>query len=69
MVNRRSIELCLKSGYILEDRTEVDEYGNFRFSIRRVCAGVHVVLDVALESEGILPKLFVLAIDGDKIQT
>ena len=68
-VNRRQIEMCLCSGYILEDRATVDEHGNFRFRIARVCGGLHVVLNVALESQGILPKLFVLAIDGDKIQT
>lgn len=67
LVNRRQIELCLKEGYVLEKKIGQDEHGNWRFRIARVCAGQNVVLDVAIESEGALPNLYVLGITGDSI--
>jgi hypothetical protein len=33
----------------------------------RVCGGLSVVIDVALERAPVLPKLFVVAIKGDQI--
>jgi len=67
LVNRRQVELCLLEGYILDERAALDEYGNWRFEIARVCAGLHVVIDVALQRAPVLPKLFVVGIKGDQI--
>jgi hypothetical protein len=61
-VNARQVQLCLAEGYVLDDRATMDEHGHWRFRIARVCAGVNVVLDLALESETVRrPKLFVLS--------
>lgn len=68
LVNRRQIGLCLKEGYVLENKADKDEHGYWRFKIARVCAGMNVVIDVALEAEGSRPHLRVLAIDGDRIE-
>lgn len=68
LVNRRQIALCIRDGYILENHARLDPYGNWRFQIARVCGGLHIVIDVALESEVLLPKLFVVGIRGDEIQ-
>ena len=37
LVNRRQVELCLLEGYILQDHAKLDEHGNWRFQIARVC--------------------------------
>jgi hypothetical protein len=67
VVNRRQIELCLREGYILVERASMDENNNWRFSIARVCGGLNVVIDVALEGNSKLPKLYVLKVNGDEI--
>lgn len=70
IVNRRQVELCLREGYILNDVARADEHGNYRFQIARVCAGLDVVIDVALQfSPPLLPKIFVVGIKGDHINT
>lgn len=67
VVNRRQIELCLKEGYILQKHARLDEHGNWRFSIGRVCGGLNVEIGVALERTE-LPRLFVISIKGDHIK-
>lgn len=67
LVNRRQVERCLLDGYVLQERAQLDEYDNWRFSIGRVCAGVNVVIEVALERKVAIPKLFVIGIKGDEI--
>lgn len=67
LVNMRQIDLCLKEGWILDDHAKLDEKGNWRFDIGRVCAGVDVVITVAVERTASDPRLFVLAIRGDVI--
>jgi hypothetical protein len=69
LVNRRQIELCLRDGYILDARATQDAHGNWAFRIARVCAGLDVVIDVVLESREQLPRLFVISIQGDQINT
>jgi hypothetical protein len=64
LVNRRQVQLCLKEGYVLDERAARDEHGFWRFRITGVFAGLHVTLDVALESQGALPKLYVVTING-----
>lgn len=65
LVNRRTVSLCLKDGYVLDEHATRDEHGNWRFQIARVCAGLNVTITVALESKGALPKLYVLTINGE----
>lgn len=65
-VNRRQIGLCLREGYVLDDRATLDEHGYWRFQIAQVCSGLHVKLDVALERTP-EPRLFVVHITGDVI--
>jgi hypothetical protein len=67
IVNRRQIQACLLEGWVMEDRASIDEHGNWRFRIARVCAGLDVVIDVALERNANLPRLFVVGITGDEI--
>jgi hypothetical protein len=67
LVNRRQVELCLLEGWILEDHARLDEHDNWRFSIARVCAGLNVVIEVALQRSPVLPRLYVIAIKGDQI--
>ena len=67
LVNRRQVALCLLEGYVLEEHTSLDEHGNWRFHIGRVCAGLNVVIEVALENTPALPRLFVIGIEGDQI--
>jgi hypothetical protein len=67
LVNRRQVELCLLEGYVLDDRASLDPHDNWRFSIARVCAGLHVVIEVALQRAPAMPKLFVVGIKGDQI--
>lgn len=67
-VNARQVQRCLADGYVLDDRATLDEHSQWRFRIARVCAGVNVVLDVALESETVKkPRLFVLGIDDESM--
>jgi len=68
LVNRRQIQLCLSKGYILENTANMDRFGNWRFHIVRVCAGMNIKIEVALESQGRQPRLFVLDIQGDEIR-
>jgi hypothetical protein len=67
LVNRRQVELCLLEGYILDDRATLDAYDNWRFKIARVCGGLNVVIEVALQRTQVMPRLFVIAIKGDQI--
>jgi hypothetical protein len=67
LVNRRQVEWCLLDGYVLQERAELDEHGNWRFNIARVCAGMNVVIEVALQNGPALPRLFVTGIQGDEI--
>lgn len=67
-VNRRQIQFCLREGYVLEETASLDEFGNWRFHIARVCAGLNIEIEVALESQGPKPRLFVLKIQGDEIR-
>ena len=67
-VNRRQIQFCLREGYVLEETATLDEFGNWRFHIARVCAGLNIEIEVALESQGPKPRLFVLKIQGDEIR-
>lgn len=67
LVNRRQVELCLKEGYILETHGALDTYGNWTFRMARVCAGLDVVIGVALEPKPLRPRLYVVSIKGDHI--
>lgn len=67
-VNRRHIERILREGYVLQEHAELDDKGNWTCQIARVCAGMNVVIDVAFESEGRRPSLFVLKINGSRIE-
>ncbi len=67
LVNRRQVERCLLDGYIREEKAWLDEHDNWRFTIGRVCGGIGVVIEVALERSPALPKLFVVDIKGDEI--
>ena len=67
LVNRRQIESCLLEGYVLDDKAELDDNDNWRFQIARVCGGLNVVVDVALQRSAALPRLYVIAIKGDQI--
>jgi len=67
-VNRRQIQFCLREGYVLEETATLDEFGNWRFHIARVCAGLNIEIEVALESQGLKPRLFILEIQGDEIR-
>lgn len=67
-VNNRQIQLCLAEGYVLEEHATLDEHGHWIFHIARVCAGLNIVLHVALESNLRKPRLFVLGIDGEHIK-
>jgi hypothetical protein len=64
LVNRKQVALCLREGYVLDEHATRDKHGNWQFRIVRVCAGIHVTLGVALESQGDRPKLYVLTING-----
>jgi hypothetical protein len=68
LVNRRQIQFCLREGYVLEETATLDEFGNWRFHIARVCADLNIEIEVALESKGPQPRLFVLEIQGDEIR-
>jgi len=68
LVNRRQIQLCLSEGYVLEHTADMDRFENWRFHIVRVCAGMNIKIEVALESQGRRPRLFVLDIQGDEIR-
>jgi hypothetical protein len=68
LVNRRQIELRLKEGYILEPRSTVNEHGHHVFSIARVCAGLDVAIKVAVDIQGASSRLYVLGINGDRIE-
>jgi len=68
IVNRRQIELCLKEGYILEDKSTVNDHGHHEFSIVRVCAGLNVKIKVAIDTDSVEPKAYVIGIDGDRIE-
>jgi hypothetical protein len=67
MVNRRQVELCLKEGYVCDERASIDRHGNWQFEMARVCAGLDVRIDVVVESAPSVPKLFVIAVRGDQI--
>jgi len=67
-VNRRQIQFCLREGYVLEETATLDKFGNWRFHMARVCAGLNIEIEVALESQGPKPRLFVLRIQGDEIR-
>ncbi len=62
------IQFCLREGYVLEEIATLDEFGNWRFHIARVCAGLNIEIEVALEPQGPHPRLFVLEIQGDEIR-
>lgn len=64
LVNRRQVALCLREGYVLDEYATKDEHGYWRFRIVRVCAGLHVTLEVALEPDTELPKLYVVTLNG-----
>lgn len=66
-VNQRQVDLCLREGYVLDEHARLDEHGHWRFRIARVCAGLDIEIDVALEREGASPRLFVVGIRGDRI--
>jgi hypothetical protein len=68
IVNRRQVELCLREGYILDERASTDRHGNWKFEMARVCAGLDVTIDVVVESAPALPCLYVIAIRGEQIQ-
>jgi hypothetical protein len=67
LVNRRQVEWCLQDGYVLEDKIPLHESGYWVFTLGRVCAGLDVVVEVAVENGPPLPKLFVTRITGDEI--
>ncbi len=67
-MNRRQIQFCLREGYVLEEFATLDEFGNWRFHMARVCSGLSIEIEVALESQGSSPRLFVLKIRGDEIK-
>jgi hypothetical protein len=67
LVNRRQVEACLEEGYVLDETVHLDEFGNWRFRIGRVCAGLDVTIEVAVENGPPLPRLYVVAIKGDQI--
>jgi hypothetical protein len=68
-VNRRQVDLCLREGYVLDEHARLDEHDNWRLRVARVCAGLDVVIDVALERKSKAPRLYVVAIQGDHIGT
>jgi hypothetical protein len=65
LVNRRTVLLCLSEGYVLDDHATRDKEGNWRFRIARVCAGVNVTIECALEANRVQPRLYVLTINGE----
>ena len=67
LVNRRQVALCLEEGWILQDRINADQHGWWRFSVARVCAGLDVVIEVAMEDGVPNPRLVVVGISGDEI--
>jgi len=67
-VNRRQIELCLREGYVVEKRVTADKHGYWRFNLVRVCSGMHVQIEVALEPDGPERKLIVIGVKGDRIE-
>jgi hypothetical protein len=67
LVNRRQVERCLQDGEVLEERATLDEYGYWRFRMSRVCGGLSVVIEVAIEHGPAIPKLFVIGVKGDQI--
>jgi hypothetical protein len=69
LVNKRQVERCLLDGYVIEEYATLDEHDNWRCSVGRVCGGVHVNIEVAVERSPALPKLFVIAIKGEQIST
>jgi hypothetical protein len=68
LVQHRQIELCLREGYILDDYAKLDEHGYWVFRIARVCAGVDVVIHVAMENVAVAPHVIVVKITGDVIE-
>jgi hypothetical protein len=60
----REVENVLKDGQMIDDVAEADEHNCYRFEMVRVCAGVSVTIDVALEGDSTLPNLFVLRATG-----
>jgi hypothetical protein len=68
LVNRRQVQFCLREGYVLEEFATLDEFGNWRFHMARVCSGLNIEIEVALESQGSFPGLFVLNIQGDEVK-
>ena len=67
-VNRRQIGLCLREGYVLEDRVSADENGYWRFHVARVCSGLDVTIEIALEPDGPNRKAIIIGISGDRIE-
>jgi hypothetical protein len=67
LVNRRQVDLCLREGYVLDDRSRLDEHGYWRFRVARVCAGLDVVIEVAVSRDS-RPRLYVVDIRGDEIR-
>lgn len=67
LVTNGQVRQCLTDGYILDDRAKLDKYGNWTFRIGRVCAGMNVVITVAIERETEAPNLYVTEITGNTI--
>lgn len=66
-ITTRTVDLCLREGYVIDEHARADEFGNWRIQIGRVCAGLDVLIDVAVEDKMLAPRLFVTAIRGDVI--
>lgn len=61
----RQIDRVLRDGQILEETVEYDGKGYYQFRMLRVCAGMSVEIDVALEAMKTIPHLFVTRVRGD----
>lgn len=63
----RQIERVVSDGQILEEIVEFDGKEFYQFRMLRVCAGVSVEIEVALEAKTTLPHLFVNIARGEQI--
>jgi hypothetical protein len=67
LVNRRHISLCLREGLVQDEFATLDEHDCWRFEMERMCGGLYVRLEVALERSPAIPKLFVIGITGELV--
>ena len=65
--NSRQIDSVLRDGQILDETVEFDGERYYRFDMLRVCAGASIEIEVALEANATLPRLFVIRAKGVEI--